>query len=122
MINNSTTSPRGVQSYTRKRRRGKIDFQRIAASARASALSVCQRLLPGGEREGNEYVARNPKRADAKAGSFKINLHSGRWADFALGVGGSDLISLAAYILDVSQGEAARRLAAMLHLDPQVRS
>ena len=30
-----------------------------------------------------EYVALNPTRADKRAGSFKINLQTGRWADFA---------------------------------------
>jgi hypothetical protein len=93
-----------------------LDFKVIAAAAQANAPMVLQRLLPGGRRVGNEYVVRNPKRADGHIGSFKIHLHSGRWADFAVGVGGGDLIALAAYILDVRQGEAAWRLADMLGL------
>lgn len=64
----------------------------------------------------------NPRRADRRPGSFRINLRSGRWADFALGgVAGGDLISLAAYLFDLSQGDAARRLAAMLGIDPHDR-
>jgi hypothetical protein len=118
------TPLRGTQSYACKRRSGpvrpRLDFQKVSTAARANALQVCQQLLPGGKREGNEYVVRNPKRADTKPGSFKINLRSGRWADFALGVGGGDLISLTAYILDIRQGEAAKRLAAMLHVSAEV--
>ena len=46
--------------------------------------------------EGHEYVARNPTRADRRPGSFKINLRTGRWADFATGDKGGDPVSLAA--------------------------
>jgi hypothetical protein len=127
MIISSTTSSRGVQSYAQKRRAGRarLDLRQIASAARASALSVCGQLLPGGKREGNEYVVRNPKRADTRPGSFKIAVsgrRAGCWCDFATGDKGGDLISLVAYLHDLRQGEAARRLAAMLHLDPQVRS
>jgi hypothetical protein len=63
---------------------------------------------------GREYTARNPRRPDRNAGSFRINLNTGRWADFAIGDGGGDVISLAAYLFGVSQIEAARRLADLL--------
>src|SRR4051794_9541331 len=87
----SSTRARGVQSSVCKRpfRRG-LDFQKIAAAARADALYVCQQLLPGGKRVGNEYVVRNPKRADTKPGSFKVNIRTGCWCDFAIGTGGRD--------------------------------
>ena len=62
--------------------------------------------------EGAEYVARNPRRDDRRPGSFKINVSTGRWADFAIDdVRGSDVISLVAYLEGVRQGQAARRLA-----------
>ena len=38
-----------------------------------------------------------PRRADHRKGSFKINLTTGRWSDFATGDAGGDLVSLAAY-------------------------
>jgi hypothetical protein len=60
---------------------------------------------------GNEWVARNPTRNDHRLGSFKVNLRSGRWADFATGDCGGDLISLRAYLDGVRQSEAARRIA-----------
>jgi hypothetical protein len=106
-----------VQSYSRKRQRQSLDFPRIAAAAQANAPAVLQRLLPGGRRVGNEYVALNPRRVDTRPGSFKVAVsgqRAGCWCDFAVGVGGGDLISLAAYVFDVRQGEAARRLAGML--------
>jgi hypothetical protein len=59
---------------------------------------LLERWLPGGRIEGAEYVARNPKRHDQRPGSFKVNLATGRWADFATGDKGGDPISLAAYL------------------------
>jgi len=60
-------------------------------------------------------VALNPRRHDRSPGSFKVNLRTGRWADFATGDKGGDPVSLAAYLFNLSQADAARRLAAMLN-------
>jgi hypothetical protein len=76
-------------------------------------------LLPDGRREGREWVARNPRRADRSPGSFKVNLATGRWSDFATGDKGGDLISLAAYVAGCSQSDAAARLADALGLAVQ---
>jgi DNA primase len=78
---------------------------------------MLRRWLPDGRREGNEWVALNPTRADKHPGSFKVNLRTGRWADFATGDKGGDLISLAAHLHGLSQVEAARKLARMLGLE-----
>jgi len=75
------------------------------------ANELVSRWLPHGRRVGNEWVARNPTRVDRRPGSFKVNLRSGRWADFATGDAGGDLISLRAYLDGITQGEAARRIA-----------
>ena len=72
------------------------------------------RWLPDGRVQGHEFVARNPRRADRSPGSFCINLCTGRWADFATGDTGGDVVSLGAYLGDLSQVEAARRIAEML--------
>jgi hypothetical protein len=93
---------------------GAIAFERLARQAADRAETIVTRWLPDGRREGFEWVARNPRRADRKAGSFKVNLRTGRWGDFATGDKGGDLISLAAYLFDLDQGEAARRVADML--------
>jgi hypothetical protein len=82
------------------------------------APEILTRWLPDGRREGAEWVARNPKRADGRLGSFKVNLHSGRWSDFATGDKGGDLIALAALLFNLRQDEAARRVAKMIGLDP----
>jgi hypothetical protein len=91
-----------------------IDFCTINDAARASLPLILGRWLPGGRRQGSEYVAINPCRADRRPGSFKVNLRTGRWADFATGEAGGDPVSLAAYLFDLSQGDAARRVADML--------
>ena len=45
-------------------------------------------------------------------------METGRWADFALpDARGRDPISLAAYLFDLSQVEAARNLAQMLGVE-----
>ena len=92
---------------------GFVDFAKINAAALRRVDELLRRWLPDGRWEGNEYVARNPKRADRHPGSFKIN-RSGRWGDFAAGAYGSDPISLAAYLFDLRQLEAAKRLAETL--------
>ena len=87
------------------------DFAKINSAALPVLPALCARWLPGGKRFGREYVARNPTRPDKRAGSFKVNLQTGRWADFATGDKGGDAVSLAAYLFGLRQSEAARRLA-----------
>lgn len=96
----------------------KINFRRIAEIASRDAESIVRQWLPDGIRQGAEWVARNPRREDRRPGSFKINLLTGVWADFATGERGGDLISLAAYLGALDQAEAARRVACMLGVNP----
>lgn len=98
-------------------RRRSINFRRIADQAAAVSETVLLRWLPDGRRDGGEWVARNPRRADHRPGSFKVNLRSGKWGDFATGDRGGDLISLAAFLFDLKQDEAALRVAEMLGVD-----
>ena len=95
---------------------GQIDFGRVNRAALVALPMLLARCLPGGRIEGAEYVARNPRRADDRPGSFKINMRTGRWADFATGDRGGDPVSLVAFLAGTGQAEAARRLAAMLEL------
>ena len=95
----------------------RIDFEAVNSAALFDLPSLVRRWLPDGRTEGREYVARNPRRADKKAGSFKINLHSGKWCDFATGDAGGDVVSLAAYLSGTGQAEAARNLSEMLGID-----
>lgn len=95
---------------------GAVDFTAVNRAALGRLPDILLRWLPGGRIEGREYVVKNPKRREQRLGSFKINLDSGRWADFATSDRGGDPISLAAYLAGCSQIEAALRLAAMLGL------
>jgi hypothetical protein len=90
------------------------DFLRINQEALRALPRIVARWLPNGNYEGREYVALNPRRADRHLGSFRINLVTGRWADFATGDAGGDPVSLAAFLFELSQREAARRIAKML--------
>lgn len=89
---------------------GRIDFGAISAALDPDRC--VRRWLPDGRREGHEWVARNPTRGDKHLGSFKINLNTGVWSDFAAGDSGRDLVSLYAYLFHGGDnGKAARELA-----------
>jgi hypothetical protein len=104
------------------RRRGvTIDFGSINRVAVPMLPTLCQRWLPGGKFIGREYVVRNPRRNDRRPGSFSVNVRTGRWADFAAGDKGGDVVSLAAFTFNLEQSEAARRLAKMLNIPETVR-
>lgn len=90
------------------------DFEVINSRALSVISALLMRWLPDGTLRGHEYVARNPTRKDKEFGSFKVNVRTGRWADFATGDAGGDVISLAAYLSGRSQSEAACKLARML--------
>jgi len=91
-----------------------ISFDNINRAALAALPAILARLAPGGKVIAGEYTARNPVRTDRSPGSFKINMRSGRWADFACDARGGDPISLVAYLQGCSQSEAARLLNQML--------
>jgi len=94
-----------------------INFQYISMVALKNAIPILERLLPDGKIIGNHWVVRNPKRADRNAGSFKINIRTGIWKDFADDrAKGGDLIALYAYLYDLTQPEAAKDIASMLNI------
>ncbi len=95
-----------------------IAFARIAEAALTHAAALTRRWLPDGRREGAEWVALNPTRSDSHRGSFKVNLRTGRWSDFATHHRGGDLIALAAYLFRLNQAEAALNVAAAIGIDP----
>lgn len=94
------------------------NFKAVNQAAMAALPGLLRRWLPNGRIEGNEYVARNPRRSDRHHGSFKINLRTGRWADFACDARGGDPVSLSAYLTGLSQTEAALRLSLVLGMHP----
>ncbi len=92
-------------------------FSRVNDIALSVLPSLLNRWLPDGVRVGNEWIARNPRRIDKHKGSFKINITTGKWADFATDDKGGDVISLAAYLCDLTQTQALKELANMLGVE-----
>lgn len=77
-----------------------------------SPAQVACYLVPDGSQRGDEWVARNPTRSDQTSGSFSINVRTGRWADFASGDRGGDIVDLWQYIRGISEPyEAAKQIA-----------
>jgi len=95
-----------------------IAYRRIAEAARANCVAIVTQWLPRGKRSGPEWCALNPRRNDRHIGSFRINLRTSAWADFAINERGGDLISLAAYLYGLSQAEAALKIAQLLGVNP----
>lgn len=95
------------------------DFPALARQLLSNIDSYLSGWLPNGRREGREWVAVNPTRPDSKPGSFKVNLATGKWSDFATGDRGGDLTSLYQYLkgCDAKQayadlsGEAVKNFA-----------
>jgi hypothetical protein len=93
-------------------------FARVNRAAMCRLECLCREWTHRGRKVGAEYVALNPTRADKKLGSFRINLSSGRWADFATGDAGGDPVSLYAYLHGIRQIDAAKALASRLGVQP----
>jgi putative DNA primase/helicase len=98
-----------------RHRHRRLNFAAINAAALARLPELLAHLLPGGRRIGREWVCGSL--AGEPGRSCKVNIVTGRWADFATNQRGGDIISLAAAVWRVSQGEAARRLAALLGVE-----
>ena len=95
------------------------DFSTIAKAALNACPGLLLAWLPGGRLHGAEYDVLNPTRADQTTGNFRINILTGKWADFATGDAGGDLISLWAYMQGQGfhQGEAAHDIERQLGLN-----
>lgn len=85
----------------------------ISDISRPTGASLVMAWLPDGRKNGEEWVARNPTRADGRPGSFSVNMTSFKWADFATDDKGGDLVSLYAYLhgLDKIKGGMAAAAA-----------
>jgi P4 family phage/plasmid primase-like protien len=87
----------------------KLDFRYLASAVLSRVNEYLPSWLPGGKMYGREYCCASIRGGDGK--SFKVNVGSGKWADFAAGDKGGDLISLYAAINGLSQFQAAKALA-----------
>jgi len=95
------------------------NLTQLRAASLAALPSLLQEWLPAGEQRGDEYVALNPNRNDRNLGSFRICTRTGRWRDHAIGVGGSDPISLYAYLFTNGDYRAAIKA---LKTHPRIRA
>ncbi|AGW13787.1 putative DNA/RNA helicase, superfamily II [Megalodesulfovibrio gigas DSM 1382 = ATCC 19364] len=86
-----------------------LDFAAINAAALAACPEILKGWLPGGEKQGKNYVCGDL--AGSPGHSLSVHLEKGFWKDFGTGEGGGDLISLYAAIYQLSQGAAAKALA-----------
>lgn len=93
-----------------------VEPERVNAAALTRLPALMKRWLPDGELRGDNWVARNPRRDDQRAGSFKVDLRTGKWVDYASQDRGPDVVSLAAFIAGISADKAAQELASMLGL------
>jgi hypothetical protein len=90
-----------------------LDFQAVNDAVLANS-SYLENRLPNAQKEGQELVAGDIQGNPGK--SFKLNLSSGKWADFSTGESGGDPVSFVAAQEGISQGEAAKRIADELRL------
>jgi hypothetical protein len=88
----------------------KINFQRVKDAARGYEEVLIRRILPHAIKKGAEYVAINPTRYDRNLGSFRINARNLKWEDFSTADKGGDILSLWAYVRQVSQVKAAQEI------------
>ncbi|MET0156037.1 MAG: hypothetical protein ABW189_08060 [Rickettsiales bacterium] len=116
-VRKETAATPGGRKTENGRRKKYLPFPELRNASLAAAPAVLRQWLPDGKAEGREYKAKNPRRADNRPGSFSVNMHTGKWADFATGDKGGDLISLAAYLFALSYHEAAESVAAMLGME-----
>jgi putative DNA primase/helicase len=92
----------------------KINFTQVKNYLKGYEESILKHLLPTGQTAGSEYIVLNPTRNDKNLGSFRINTRTGRWADFATGDKGGDIISLYAYVKGINQRTAAEELSRLV--------
>ncbi len=88
-----------------------FNFNDINLLAQSNIRGFLQEWLPEGKLSGHDYCPLNPTRADKHIGSFRINMNTAQQHDFATGDGGCGLISLYAYINNISLIESAEYLA-----------
>ena len=86
-----------------------IQFKALADALLPMAGTLVPDWLPGGRRNGREWTCGSL--AGEAGSSCSVNLVTGKWADFASGEQGVDLLSLYAAIHNIEMHEAAVQLA-----------
>jgi predicted P-loop ATPase len=86
-----------------------IKFQALAEALLARADSLIPDWLPGGHKNGHEWVCGSL--SGGKGSSCSVNLITGAWADFSTDDKGGDCVSLYAAIHGLTMGKAAVQVA-----------
>jgi len=87
-----------------------ISFVEIKQRYSENPLPILRELVGAGEIQGSNYVALNPRRNDKHRGSFRIDIATGRFYDFATGDRGGSVIDLAMFVYNCGIVEAAQKL------------
>jgi hypothetical protein len=92
-----------------------VDFDGLNDFALAHCLeAIVRELVPGGEIRKGEYIVLDRRHRGMEPGSFKMNLTTGQWADFTVGVTGTDVVSFVAYARDLTEKEAAQLISVVI--------
>lgn len=87
-----------------------ISFAGIKQRYSENPLPILRELVGAGEIQGSDYVALNPRRNDKHRGSFRVDIATGRFYDFATGDRGGSVIDLAMFVYNCGIIEAATKL------------
>jgi len=63
-------------------------FTEVAGLLQGQSEAACSHLLPGGRKQGQEWVCGDL--SGARGRSLSVNLRTGVWSDFETGVKGAD--------------------------------
>ncbi len=96
---------------------GELPFKELAAALLARAGEYVISWCPGGKIVGREYMCGSIHGGEGN--SFRVNLDTGMWADFASTERGGDLISLYAALNGISNGKAFRELQGDAGVEPR---
>lgn len=87
----------------------RLDFEGLAGVLLSDWNMYVPAWAPGGKLIGKEWTCGSIR--GGPGDSCRINTETGRWADFATGDKGGDLVSLYAATQGIKNGEAAKKLA-----------
>lgn len=86
-----------------------LDFDGLNSYLLTQIRNILPEWLPGGNLNGQEYSCGDLRGGQGR--SCKVNVQTGRWADFSSTDKGGDLVSLYAAIHGVTQAEAFKTLS-----------
>lgn len=86
-----------------------INFDEIREALSSNIRTIIADLCPGGRLVGQEWTCGTT--TGGKGDSFKFNIRTQKWSDFATGDKGGDIIALYAFQRGIKQLDAAKELA-----------